>query len=316
MNTEHVGDVAEVEEIPPVPVEEEAEALFDPPPDTTLPAAEAITQVAEQVNGAEQMRLPGTTPPFNLENAFKHIYEKERESAIAWEKADDLADRTKKARKQAEEYDAELRLLIERYHEDKRQRELQIEREAQGLTDGTTLVRCQWERMNVGEPCPVCSSEDLKNEPRFGARDSEQHAVEVRNWQAEQDTCKLRELLLPAGIVIDVATIAEWSPEQRRGVELWVEDAMETTSSLEEARKTLPEAFGKPHVLDSEPGFDGEQAYGLCSACNARLFDIEDPNADELPYPAGTLVGTDCSGEPARTLPKRGSKKRAAKGGK
>jgi hypothetical protein len=301
MNTEPVGNVGEVDQVEPdVSVEEEAEALFDPPPDTTLPAAEAITQVAEQVNGAEQMRLPGTTPPFNLENAFKHIYEKERESAIAWEKADDLADRTKKARKQAEEYDAELRLLIERYHEDKRQRELQIEREAQGLTDGTTLVRCQWERMNVGESCPVCSSEDLKNEPRFGSRDSEQHAVEVRVYIEEQACARLAGLLLPKGRLLTPGTIAEWTPAQRAEAEAW---AVGESESL-----NLPDAFGTPHVLDSEPGFDGEHAYGLCSACNARLFDIEDPNADELPYPAGTFVGVDCKGEPARQISKRKKK--------
>jgi hypothetical protein len=110
-----------------------------------------------------------------------------------------------------------------------------------------------------------------------------------------------RDALIACGVVVDTLVILKWPAEQAAEVDAWV---------VNEARSldALPAALGKPHVLDSEPGFDGEQAYGLCSACNARLFDIEDPNADELPYPAGTFVGVDCKGEPARQISKRKKK--------
>jgi hypothetical protein len=53
--------------------------------------------------------------------------------------------------------------------------------------------------------------------------------------------------------------------------------------------------------------------YQSCTECGARLLTYktgDDEGASFEPYPAGTLVGTDCAGakEPARRIPRRGKK--------
>lgn len=88
--------------------------------DEQLPAAEAITQVAEQVNGTAaptQAQLFDMAQPFNFEGAWMDIELKNGVVAELARVNEDDAARAKRSRKALEEAQTLLSRMIETYHE-------------------------------------------------------------------------------------------------------------------------------------------------------------------------------------------------------
>lgn len=213
--------------------------------------------------------------------------------------------------------------MIDDYEERKAEREAEIaRREAQavaGHPEGTRLVRCYYEQLNPGETCPVCSDEELKGLPEFGAADSERHGVEVRNLLELRRVTALETALESHGFIVMPSDIGLWGPDEVTEVQAWlrrlrsiVDDPASTETDLHAAKVALPGALGRPHVVgdtitsEAVPG----DTYICCTTCGARLFTRKTGDAvAELPvYPAGTRVGTDCPGaeaEPARQIARR-----------
>jgi hypothetical protein len=118
-----------------------------------------------------------------------------------------------------------------------------------------------------------------------------------------------------AGIRLPQDVVNAWSVEDRAAVKAWAEIKNGLGDTPESHER--PAILGTAHVAadfttsEAAPG----ETYQSCTECGARLLANktgDDEGAAFEPYPAGTLVGTDCEGakEPARYA-KRGKRKAA-----
>lgn len=277
--------------------------------DEQLPVEEAFTQAAEQVNReATQMRLPGTTPPFNDTNALEHIIQKRHEYKALHTKYEELVERAKKLKKAVDECGAQVGILIDNYEERRAERELEIKREQERAEAKAlpTLIRCAWERMHPGDVCPVCTVEALKAEARFGTPDSEQHAVEVRNHLEELKLQQLDMALQRAGVFVPRRVLSLCSTEEYAAVEAWAIDPLHAENRALWVAN-IPAALGRPHVIKLQQSDEGGSE--VCEICGAFLL-------AEVMHESGALVGEECSGpqaEPARQIPSRKKSKKKAR---
>jgi hypothetical protein len=284
--------------------------------DDRLPIEQAMQQVAEQLT--EPQRLPFPSPPFNYEGALHEIFEMEKENAILESKFNDADERRKKAKAALDDGRSKLSALIGTLQEREQDRLHEIARreaaKAAGHPEETNLVRCAWEQAHPQDDCPICRFPDEAARYDLGdtARDSSLHVDAVERLEYLQDTEAIVALVQDAGIRLAAPTVNGWSVEDRAAVMFWAEHVPEDNNPR-------PAILGTAHVAadfttsEAVPG----DTFQSCTECGARLLTNktgDDEGASFEPYPAGTLVGTDCAGakEPARYA-KRGKRAKAAK---
>jgi hypothetical protein len=282
--------------------------------DDRLPIDQAINQANEQLDARPQ-RLPYPSPPFNYADVLHSLCEKRHDIAALEKRVDDRKDALKRAKDELDEANKELGRMIDRFERDERDRLDEIARReaaaAAGHPEETNLVRCAWEQAHQDENCPMCADDKL----RPTVRDSSGHVEQVDRLIYLQDTAEIVSLVQDAGIRLSTDTVNAWSVEDRDAVKQWAEEkiGLADTPDLENGPRR-PAILGTAHVAadfttsEAVPG----DTYQSCVECGARLLTYktgDDEGASFEPYPAGTLVGTDCEGakEPARYA-KRGRK--------
>jgi hypothetical protein len=283
--------------------------------DDRLPIVQAMEQAAEKL--AEPQRLPYPSPPFNYEGALHEIFEMEQANAVLESKFNDADERRKKAKTALDDGRSKLSALIATLKEREEDRLHEIARReaaaAAGHPDETNLVRCAWEQAHPDETCPMCS-EGMNGAT---ARDSAMHVDEVERAIFVAETAEIVELVVDAGIRLSADTVNAWSVEDREAVKTWAE-IQNGLADAPEGGNVRPAILGTAHVAagsttsEAVPG----ETFQSCSECGARLLTYktgDDEGASFEPYPAGTLVGTDCEGakEPARRIAGRKRKAKA-----
>jgi hypothetical protein len=284
--------------------------------DDRLPIEQAMEQAAEKL--AEPQRLPYPSPPFNYEGALHEIFEMEQANAILEAKFNDADERRKKAKAALDDGRSKLSALIGTLQEREQDRLHEIARreaaKAAGHPEETNLVRCAWEQAHPDETCPLCSSPAEAEHYKLAdtARESSLHVEAVERLVYLQYTDVIIALMDYLGIVLSADVVNGWSVEDRTAVKEWAETPIDQQGAR-------PAILGTAHVAadfttsEAVPG----DTYQSCVECGARLLTYktgDDEGASFEPYPAGTLVGTDCEGakEPARYA-KRGKRAKAAK---
>jgi len=288
--------------------------------DDLLDAHEAITQAAERqaqeaARATGSPRLPFPAPPFNHEGALHHIQEKRHEIKQLERDFEQADERRKKAKARLDEANADLGKLIDDYEERERERQFEIERRQRqaedGHPEGTTLVRCLYERQHEGQTCPLC----VAGGPTFvrgvpiAAKNSDRHPEQVAEYLDDLAIEQLVEALNDgAGISVMPGRVRDWTPEERAQVEQYLE-----ARRTGEAGLTVPSVFKTCHLAAAVG--EGSKLQS-CQRCGATLLLFGDADVEADPYPAGTLVGADCPGEgeiEPHHYPTRGKKNAAAK---
>lgn len=284
--------------------------------DEQLPVEQAITEVNKKLDAPKDRRLPFPAQPFNWEGAGRHIIEQRHEVKRLEKKWEDLKERTKEAKDAFDKGNEKLGEMIDEYEERADEREYEIERRqsqaAAGHPEGTTLVRCVWEKQHPDLPCPLCESSAQTIEGRNAVirllgvellpRDAQGHVDQVLAYHEKKD---LQDTLTALdGVVFDIkaAAILEWSPADRAAVRTWAEAVDRDTDR--------PAVLGTPHVAAA---VTGEAKVQTCATCGGVIRQLDD--AAEA-YPTGALVRTDCAGaekEVGHRYPERGKKKPAAR---
>lgn len=269
--------------------------------DETLPVADAFAKVNGELL---QQSLPGVFPAFNYQGAWEDVVAKVKERDRLKVEEDDAHEEYKEAKKAREKCDEVINKMITEY--ERRRREKQSPAPSE---DSPNLVRCYWEQIHVGETCPVCTSDTLSIEPRFGASESEQHAAEVSAYIVESQIQRTIDLLQGLDFIVVRETVLDWTTDDLADVQQWADAA--AGKELRERFQDLPKALGRPHVIagwirsEEAPG----DTYVECEECGARLFSHKTGDGEDLPhYPAGTRIGTDCTGKPARQIKRRKAK--------
>jgi hypothetical protein len=271
--------------------------------DEQLPAAEAISQVAEQINGEAKRRLPFPAPDFNFENAFREIVSKRHDIKALEEKHDKLAERKKQVKEELDEANTDLGKMVDNFEEREQERRFEQERRARGIPDPDEprLVKCRWEQLNPGQACPICSDSSIE---RKCAPGSEEHGVEARDLLVRREIEATVQQLAAVTVIVTLETLGALPIDELAEVQAWALDASQHPDERERWVASLPRGLGTPHIaaegLTPDPDKTFEQH---CATCGARLDD-----SGSTVYEAGALVGVDCPGakkEPARQLPRR-----------
>lgn len=274
--------------------------------DDRLPIEQAVEHALEQLDAATQ-RLPFPVPPFNYAGVLQALVDKRHEVAKLEKKVNDRKDLLKAAKDELDEVNKQLGRMIDQFEHDEQDRLAETSRRearaAAGHPEETNLVRCLWEEQHPGEACPICSDADL--EPTV-AKDSAAHLEEIADLLILRDCTLVEVALEEARIVIESTTVKRWTPEERAAVRVW---AVATAAQAPEI-PARPAVLGTAHVAadawisEAEPG----DTYQACRECGVRLVSKKTGSDEEvLPYPGGTLVGTDCQGaqQPARYTKRR-----------
>jgi hypothetical protein len=284
--------------------------------DDRLPIEQAMQQVAEQLT--EPQRLPFPSPPFNYEGALHEIFEMEKENAILESKFNDADERRKKAKAALDDGRSKLSALIGTLQEREQDRLHEIARreaaKAAGHPEETNLVRCAWEQAHPDDDCPICAS---RTRPRATTSATRRAIVRCTlmpssDWSICRTPKRSSRWCRTPVFALAAPTVNGWSVEDRAAVKFWAEHVPEDNNPR-------PAILGTAHVAadfttsEAVPG----DTFQSCTECGARLLTNktgDDEGASFEPYPAGTLVGTDCAGakEPARYA-KRGKRAKAAK---
>jgi hypothetical protein len=298
--------------------------------DDRLPATEAINQVAEDIqrgvmtarevrdrDDAEKQRLPFPIPAYNYQGVLASLVDKRHEVAKLEKKVDDRKELLKAAKDELDTANVQLGKMIDQFEQDeidRRQAVARQEADSQREEAAPRLVRCSWEVAHPDEDCPMCADEKL----RPLAPDSMLHVEQVDRYRYLQESDVIIELVRAAGIRLPQDVVNAWSVEDRAAVKAWAE--------IENGIADTPESHERPAILGTAHVAEGVttseaapgDTYQSCRECGARLLtvktggDPEDAIDKFEPYPAGTLVGTDCPGAGPARYPKRGRKKASA----
>lgn len=285
--------------------------------DEQLPIEQAIEQVNART--AKPPRLPFPAPAFNYEAVFREIVEKRHEVADLERDYERKKESASKAKKALDEGNEALGQMIDDFEDRAQEREFEIQRRdrqaEEGHPEGTTLVRCTWEQQHADDPCPLCSTSTTVHERQemvrlVGAeilpRDSQGHADQVVIFRTRFDVQETVDALgdgLIAGV--HVATIAEWSPEERAAVREW---ATRQIAALPQWLDETPAVLGRPHIAAAVA--EGAKVQ-TCVTCGSVIKQID---TLEEAYVFGARVRSDCAGaeiEPTHHYPERRKKQPA-----
>ncbi len=287
------------------------------------PASEAIAHAAAQLAPRE----PELPFPFNYPAALSAIVEKNLDVQRLRDKYDALKKKAASAKKDLDDEEAGLGALI-REMEERRQKAEHPEDEQPSLLEAvapdaparTAAPVCPWERAHPGEECHVCRK-DAAVSPETQAEHDEAEGAEQVGY--------LADLVFRAfGRFLTIEVVAGWTAEQRAEATTVANQqlALEESGTIGEGMVlNLPEFFGAAHVAGEPPESDGQEAQH-CQVCGAVINPPMSTREARSYYSPGALVGTDCPGEmgiqpaapvpetpePARQLPRRGSRKAKA----
>lgn len=256
--------------------------------DETIPAAQAIGQVAEKLTTPVQRELPGVRPPFNWAGAGQDMAGQAVRVQALKVVYDDAADKAKKAKKAWDDAEELLTKMGVKYAELAR---------AKGDDTPTTAapaaLRCVWNQRHPGDECPLCAATEIEDRHAIirllGAEllpiYANGHADQVVDYRERLDVQQTRDAL--DGIVygLKLTDIVAMSPETRAAFRAWVDAG----APIEE----FPENAGRPH-LTAAIGEDAKVQ--TCRACGVVLKTFDDA-AEALP--ALNLFGLDCTGTEA-----------------
>jgi hypothetical protein len=269
--------------------------------DDRLPATEAIEQVAEQLD-AEKQRLPFPLPAYNYQGVLASLVDKRHEVAQLEKRVEGRKEALKAAKDELDAANVQLGRMIDQFEQDEIDRRQALARQEADSAHGEAaprLVRCTWEQAHPDEDCPMCADDKL----RPLAPDAALHVEQVDRYLYLQESADIVELVQAAGIRLPQDVVNAWSVEDRAAVKAWAE--------IENGIGDTPESHERPAILgtahvaadyttsEAVPG----DTYQSCRECGARLLtvktgsDPEDAIEKFEPYPAGTLVGTDCIGQ-------------------
>jgi hypothetical protein len=278
--------------------------------DDRLPAADAIEQAAEQVE-AEKQKLPFPAPPFNYEGTLHALFEKRHEIGKLEKKFNDRKELLKEAREDLEAANTQLGKMLDEFEQHEQDRLHEIARrqaDAERPADAPRLVRCTWEQAHPDEPCPVCS-----NMTPTAAPDSAAHMDEVEATLDLRDVVAVCEALSEVNIIVGPAIIDTWTREERDAVRAWAGLATRGDDGSVNPLPDRPAILGTAHIASNHTVSEAAgETFQECRECGARLVSVATGSGEQLdPYPAGTLVGTDCAGaKQLARYPKRGRKKK------
>lgn len=271
--------------------------------DETIPAADAFAQVTEKLDKPVQGDLPGILPQFNYQGCYLELEAKAAE-------VDALHDDYVRAKEEAADakkaWDKAAELYTKMALEFRRRRQAKGDDNAP-TTAAPAAIKCVWDQAHQDDACPLCDM-SISIEQRaeivriLGAEilpvHANSHADQVVEYRTRVDVMATANALHEVVYDVHLATIAEWTPQQRAEVRAWAEN--ETTF------EDLPAVLGRPHIA----GPAGEQAQ-CCTECGVVLRTYDDI-ADALP--AGARVRTNCTGaqaEPEHHYPDTSKPKKA-----
>lgn len=280
--------------------------------DDRIPAAEAISKVAEQTT-PQQRRLPIPAPEPNWQGMQEQTADLRRAVRAELVRMKEAHDKYAARKKQADEAQSRL----SEYEDDCEKRiaewyaqiERQKEREAAGLPPdddntetGTLVVACAFQEKYPDVLCAICELPDVAQAHGLAgsARDSQQHIVDAELLAARLDAEDLATLIEEGpGILLSLNTILAWSVEDCEAVKAWAEGQ----AGLADEKPPKPKILGTAHVAG--PGRNGEPQ--VCIMCDAVLI-AGDEEANY--YTEGALVGVACKPVGHHYPKKTGKKKR------
>jgi hypothetical protein len=246
------------------------------------------------------------------------LVDKRHEVAQLEKRVEDRKEALKAAKDELDTANVQLGRMIDQFEQDEIDRRQAAARQEADSARGEAaprLVRCAWEQAHPDEDCPMCADEKL----RPLAPDAALHVEQVDRYRYLQESDVIRELVQcrrhssPAGYRQRLERRGSGGgegcgPRSRTASD----DTPEATSGRpSSARRTSPPTSRRRKrcqaILPES-----------CRECGARLLtvktggDPEDAIEKFEPYPAGTLVGTDCPGAGPARYPKRGRGKKAS----
>lgn len=272
--------------------------------DEQIPAADAIRQVAEQVNGeAQQMGLPGVGAElFNYRDCYLEFEKKFLERKLLKDTEDEDHERYKESKKKREKCDeviSKMGLEFARWR---------AEKAAQSRPGSDTAIGiCRFEQLHPGVPCPL--PHDGIDADVLG---SESHGVEANNFLVNRE-CEqtIARLALVPHVGFTVEILRGLPIEDLSMLQAWAGDFEDRDEAgRAELLKELPKALAKAHIAGE--AVEGTQ---ICTECGQELFFVGE---GESPLPVGTLVGADCQGKAKQVgnrypdKKKKASRRRAA----
>lgn len=270
--------------------------------DDRLPASEAISQVAERVNGPQQAALPGVIE-FNKPGAYDMLEAMFVERDAAKKIEDEHHETYKRSKKARETLDEKINLAGLEF------RRRRVEKTAGPAAAATALERCRFEQLHPGVPCPLCTDPTWQ---RTTAPASEEHGVDAHNLLIRRECEQTVELLksIPhVGFTVD--DLIAMDLETRSILEAWVRDYDDHPDRREELLTELPKPIDTAHKAGLIEGGTGDQPpQQLCRECGMVLFTIE---GEEPALFEGTLVGTGCQGKAKKVGHRYPPKKKAAR---
>jgi hypothetical protein len=288
--------------------------------DEQLPIEQAINQVHARVEQAKARPLPFPAPAFNYEGAFHEIVEKRHEVADLESRHEDKKAAAKKAKEALDEANLDLGKMIEEFEKREDERKYEIARRLrqaeEGHPDGTTLLRCLYEQQYPDDLCPLCTGDRALVIKFLGheiaARDASAHVDQVVEYRTKLDVEETEDALQAVIARVHLATIAEWTTEERAAVRVWAFQTVDhETNGAKTAPPPRPAVLGPSHIAAT---VEEDAKVQSCTACGAvlQVLDGDDGPCAFLP---GSQVWLDCPGATAEVTnryPDTKGKKKAA----
>lgn len=253
--------------------------------DDKLPASEAISQVAERVNGPQQAALPGVIE-FNKPNAYDVLETMFVERDAAKKIEDEDHERYKRSKKARETLDEKINIAGLEF------RRRRVEKTAGPAAVSTALERCRFEQLHPGVPCPLCTDPTWQ---RTTAPASEEHGVDAHNLLIRrecEETVELLKSIPHVGFTVD--DLLAMDLETRSILEAWVRDYADHPDRRDELMAERPRPIDTAHKAGPYDATEPSAPDQLCRECGAVLFTVTE--TDPALY-EGTLVGTGCEGK-------------------
>jgi hypothetical protein len=262
--------------------------------DETIPVGDAFAQVAEKLNGAQQVALPGVFPAFNYAGAFNEIVD---QAKLVERLNDEYDDAKKEASEAKKNLDKGAELLMRMTLQFEQRRREKPEPDGPSLA-APRVITCVWDQAHPDDACPLCDT-SISVEQRaeivrvIGAEilptHANAHADQVVIYRTKLDVAETVDALAGTLHDVHVATVAEWTPEQRAAVRAWVTAVAEATDIVSEP--VFPAELGRPHRAAVVP--NGDQAQ-RCVSCSETIKTFDDKAEAYEPL---ARVGLDCAGE-------------------
>lgn len=262
--------------------------------DESIPARDAIRQVADRTERPTQLALVGEV--FNAYGAWMTVEEADDEIERLQVDYDEKAADAKAARKDLDKA-VRQRTLMTRELKKRRLQQLAEERAKRARQEVRADAVCVFEQ-DTGNDCPICRGISVAlgvhhttaSITAFTDRFSGAHkaaAIHANSLNTPEQLADISPRHVVAALqlaglhAITEEVVTTWTDAQRVEVLTWADAGMDRTKA--------PEALGVPHLA----GPRGE-AVQSCAECGAALLRFT--GGPSVSYPEGALVGQFCTG--------------------